>query len=738
MKLFYSLLFFFFIFNLQAQSKKYFRNAFMDINGLCVGMYPISEEEAMTMNYYVFEFDTINRLYDVKSCKMDDAVGFYSPILNGIRLSYNYNESQVQIQSYLEGDDLEALYEPNSFYWEVKYNSERRVNSITTFEISEFDNEYFEEKGQVVYSYNENGELISMHVTGINPFYFGEGKAKTVAVKLNSNKQLTEENYEFLDEVESNEIVKVEHFFNEKGALVFEKKYNRENNLTEIEPFIYYKQFEYDTNGYISQITNYSNINYFRTNGEIENDFSKNQPSIIRYQNDARGNLLLIQFYNQNKEPFFVEDSIFKIQFIYDSLNNVISKFNYGLNNTTVVDKRGYSGQKYKYHEIGRISEESFFGINQLPIINSHGVHKVIYEFDSYDFTNAELYLNENNEPTEDYSGAHRYEFEYIYDDEGYGKKMIKAYDKNLNFLGVDEESELDGVTIKYRIVLNDNSLIIKESWFDSLTKPLALPEGFHKVEYKYNLDDILLEESFFDTKNILTNIPVKGYAKKTIILDDSLNLLREIRFYDQNLILCRNLDSVAVLLFKYNTSNLLVEKIQLDEFEKPITNITCFYKEMNNYDLSGNLVETAYYNSKNKLMEDQFGFAIYRFVYEGYLLKQKSFYSKKKKLKVDSKNVAIYLFDYDANKNLILEQYKNTKNKYCETIDSVGKIIIKYYPNQSIQSVESRNLAGNLVQTKLEGKLCARIEYFYDSDENEQTIKYFSTSNQEIEEGHE
>ena len=738
MKLFYSLLFFFFIYNLQAQSKKYYRNAFMDINGLCVGMYPISEEEAMTMNYYVFEFDTINRLYDVKSCKMDDAVGVYSSILNGIRLSYIYKENQVQIQSYVEGEDLEELYEPNSFYWEVKYNSDRKAKSITTFEISEFDDEYFEEKGQVIFSYNEKGDLISLNVSGINPIYFGEGKAKTVSVKLNLNQQIIEEEYEFLDEVESNEIIKVEHLFNEKGNLIFEKKYDRNNNLTEIEPSIYFKQFDYDTIGYLSQVANYSKFNKIISRSEFENDLSKIQPSIIQFQNDTRGNLLSIQFFNENRAPFFVEDSIFNIQFAYDSLNNMISKFNYGVNNKLVVDRDGFSGQKFKYHEIGRVSEESFFGVNQLPIINTHGVHKIIYEFDSYDFTNAELYLNENGEPTEDFSGAHRYEFEYVYDDEGYGKKLIKAFDKNLNFIGIDEESELDGETIKYRIVLNDNSLIIKECWFDSLTKPFELPEGFHKVEYKYNLDDILLEEAYFDAKNQLKIIPTKGYAKKTITMDDTLNLVKEIRFYDQNLNLYRNLDSVAVIQFKYNSSNLLIEKIQLEEFEKPITNVTCFFKEINSYDLSGNLIETSYFNSKNKLMEDQFGFAIYKFVYDGYLLKQKSFYSKKKKLKIDSKNVAIYIYDYDENGNLIREQYKNPKNKFCETIDSVGSIIISYYPNQLLKSVEARNLAGNLVQTKLEGKLCARIEYIYSTEENDISKKYYSISNQEIEEGHE
>jgi hypothetical protein len=158
----------------------------------------------------------------------------------------------------------------------------------------------------------------------------------------------------------------------------------------------------------------------------------------------------------------------------------------------------------------------------------------------------------------------------------------------------------------------------------------------------------------------------------------------------------------------------------------------------LNKYDLSGNLIETAYYNSKNKLMEDRFGFAIYRFVYDGYLLKEKSFYSKKKKLKLDNKNIAIYVFEYDSNGNLIKEQYKNCKSKFTENIDSVATIAIDYYPNQQIKSVEARNLLGNLVNTKLEGKICARIEYVYGTEENEISIKYFSSTNQQLEEGHE
>ncbi|MCE2743136.1 MAG: hypothetical protein LW701_06180 [Fluviicola sp.] len=737
MKLLVSLSFFFLVLNLQAQSKKYYRSAFMDAFGKCEGMYPISEEEAMTMNYYVFEYDTINRLYDVKSCKMDDAVGVYSPILNGIRLSYIYKDSEVQIQSYIEGDDLENLYEPNSFYWQVKFNDQKRVSSIITFEVSEYDDEFFEEHGQVIYSYNEQAELISMNVSGNHPFYFGEGKDKTVSVKLNSKNQIIEETYEFLDEVEIKEIVKVEHLYTENGNLVFEKKYNRSNELYEIEPLICYKTFLYDSNGYVNQITNYNALNEIVSflNNETT---SLNKPSIITYLNDNRGNVLAINFFNHKNESFLVDDSIVTIEYSYDTLNNLISLFNFGLNKKPVIDKNGFSGQRFQYHEIGRISEESYFGVNQLPTNNSHGVHKIVYEFDSYDFTNAEFYLNENNEPVEDFSGVHRYEFEYVYDDEGFGKKLIKALDKDLNFIGIDEETELDGEAIKYRIMLNDNSLIVKECWYDSLTKPMELPEGFHKVEYNYSLNDILLEERYYDSKNQLKYIPTKGYAKKTLTIDDTLSLDREIKFYNQNSQLCRNLDSVAVIKFKYNSSNLISERIQLDEFENPITNITCYYKELNKYDLSGNLIETAYYNSKNKLMEDRFGFAIYRFVYDGYLLKEKSFYSKKKKLKLDNKNIAIYVFEYDSNGNLIKEQYKNCKSKFTENIDSVATIAIDYYPNQQIKSVEARNLLGNLVNTKLEGKICARIEYVYGTEENEISIKYFSTSNQEIEEGHE
>ena len=74
---------------LSAQTKKYYRNAYLNALGNCIGMYPISEDEAASMNYYVFEYDTINRLYDVKSCKMDESIGVYSEVLKGIRLTYN-------------------------------------------------------------------------------------------------------------------------------------------------------------------------------------------------------------------------------------------------------------------------------------------------------------------------------------------------------------------------------------------------------------------------------------------------------------------------------------------------------------------------------------------------------------------------------------------------------------------------------------------------------------------------
>ncbi|MBI1838226.1 MAG: hypothetical protein HYR91_13270 [Flavobacteriia bacterium] len=719
---------------INAQTKKYYRNAFMDVFGMCKGMYPITEEEAYTMNYYVFEYDTINRLYDVKSCKMEDEIGVFSDVLNGIRLSYSYKENEIVIQSYNFGEDLENIYEPNLFYWQAYLDSKKNISAIGTFEISEYDSEFFEETSRISYIYNTKGALDSIYVKGSNPFYFEEDKEKKVNVKLNSLNQLTLENNDYLIEVEKNDLLRLESNYDSIGNLISRKAYNLNNELIKLNESVCYFENSYDQNGYLKSMTSY-NCDGNKVNSKIvESDTEVVFPCEIINNYDFRGNLLDVKYYNFNSEPFLVDGTIFNIKYEYDSLNNLISQFNYGENLTPVLDKFGFSGYRFKFHEIGRMSERSYFGANQLPVNNNFGVHKIIYEFDSYDFTNAEIYFSENNEPVEDYSGAHRYEFEYYYDEEGYGKTITKAYAKDSVFLGTDEIISEDGNEYKYRKNTIDNYVTINESWFDINSKPILNDLGFHKANYSYSTDESLIEDSYFDVNNALVVVPSRGYARRKMDLIENTSLQKEVRYYGELNQLILNLDSVAVVKFFYDSLNQLVEKIQLNQFEKPTELLTVFYKETNKYDSSGNLIEVNYFNSLGKLFEDKFGFATYKFLYNGNYLQEKSFYSKKKKLKVDKKGVAIYTYLYDINGNLIEEHYRDSKNKPCETNDSVGVLKIDYYESGAVQRITAFNLKGCLVDTMLDGHFCAKVEFFYDDPEIEVVSKYYNKQNMIIE----
>ena len=728
---------------LSAQTKKYYRNAYLNALGNCIGMYPISEDEAASMNYYVFEYDTINRLYDVKSCKMDESIGVYSEVLKGIRLTYSYEEDYTIVQSYNAGDDLDNIYEPNGFYWQLFYDKNKKVNSITTMEVSEMDEEYFEESSRVEYVYNENGEITSFNARGLNAFYFGELLSpKTGKIRLNNNFQIIEENYVLNVDEDTSLLTpfRILNVYSEEGAVLSIKKYNRLLNLIPIDANIAFYEFDFDSLGYVKSKIAFDDKG-LKSNYKLysdQNNLLLEFPSIVNFENDSIGNIITVSHFNQDSLPYLLDGKVYKVEFKYDTLNNLLSQRNLGLNSEMALDKDGFALYQYKYEGIDKLVEKSFYGLDSLPVKNLSGVHKIKYEYDEYDFITAELFYDENNQLTADYSDANRYEYEYNFDADGFGQTIVEAFDLNNNYLGNDVLNDEFQTQAKIRTLADlESGLVYSISWFDTLSRPINNEFGYHQVKNKYQ-KEYLTEEVYLDSLQNLFFVSSLGYAKREIKLNDTLEVESEIRYYNANNQLVKDVNGVAIYKYEYDSLKQVIQEDRFDEKEMPITLLNGYYRSTKKYDINGNLLEVAFFDNSLKLYEDSFGFATYRFKYNTYLLEEKSFYGKKKKLKADAKGVAIYLYKYDENGNLLEERYHNHRNKPCENSDSVFIMTMTYTKSNLLHTVEARNKKGQLVETNLIGVKAARLEYFYDEisqEDGDVRIKIFNKKNEEIQE---
>lgn len=725
-------------FGVFAQKRQYFRNAFIDVFGQCHGSYSITEDEAVNTTYYVFEYDTLNRLYEVKKCKMDDVFGVYSDVLKGIRLTYTYEKNLKTIKSYNFGTDVEEIYSPSSVFWEVYLDSvSKNVFKILTIEQSNYDDEIYEENGKLIFNYEKN-KLISLESEGINPFYFGRGAEREIKVKLNKFNQVIDEiNLFNLDdsELDENEIIHVETLYNEFGDLIFKKKFNKNNEIIRNQEGICYLEYSYSDKGFVNKILNkdcFGNLVNYKQVTELNGDLLKIEVSAeIENYYDDNGNLLKVYYYDQNRNPFLVKKSIFSIEYRYDSLNNLISQFHFGPNHEIALDDYGYSGYKFTYHDIGKVLTKSYFGVEQKPIKNNFGIHKIEYEYDEYDLAIAEKYFDENNNPMEDNSGAHKYIYEFNYDEEGFAKNSLKAYNIKNEYLGIDEVFNAGKYFIN-RVLEEEDFLLVRESWFDENRNPIMNEKGYFKLENSYDENRNQIEEAYYDENLNLVFMSEFGYAKKTMSYKGEL--IHGILYFGANSKLILNKDSIAEVRLKYNANKQLVERTFYNEKRQLIDKNVGFCKEVNQYDEKGNLIAVSYFGNDEKLMDDKFGISVYKFVYNNQYLIEKSFLNYKKKPKLDSKGVFMYKYQYDDKGNLLEESYWNDKNQLCENIDSVAKLVFSYDENNHLKDLKAINLLNQPAETLLKGVRCYRIEIQFDSETEEEELKFFNKKEEEIE----
>ena len=197
----------------------------------------------------------------------------------------------------------------------------------------------------------------------------------------------------------------------------------------------------------------------------------------------------------------------------YDGNNRVTKQYCTNLSGKK-VNRPGlqYCEMDSKYDERGNVTEQTFLDVNGNPAYDEQKTHKRIKEYDE-----------RNN---------------YVYE-KNLGKDGKPIYGSDVNPEG----------KVNYDEHGNRTSIVC----LDGYGNPYTCTEGFHRLERKYNDNNLLASECYKDINGSLVKHKSYGYAKVTYAYDTKRNRIEE-KYFDTNGSLTN------YVTYSYNEQNSLTE----------------------------------------------------------------------------------------------------------------------------------------------------------------------------------
>lgn len=352
----------------------------------------------------------------------------------------------------------------------------------------------------VRYTYDEQGRTLSMS------FYDEEGQLTYnntgIAVCLYSHDKMgNTTRYEYRDK-------DGKHLVNcHEGQAVLEVTYDNLGNIQTVRNYnsqlkpcmtsygFYAKEFVYD------EKTNFNTqIKYYFANGSIK--------QIDKYTYDNSGNLTAKWTVNGNGTLI---ESV--LHYEYDDHNNVTKHYATNLHGKRVNQSGvSYCEVKCLYDERGNITEQTYWDANGKPAIDAQKTHHRIKRYDE-----------RNN---------------YI-------------YEKNLGKDGKPIRGQ--SVNPEAKVTYDNYGNILVLACFDGYGKPYTSTDGYHRLERKYNEQNLLVSECYKDTRGNLAKHIQTGCAKGLYEYDSKRNRVKEKYFNERGKLL-------YYVTYKYNDQCSLTE----------------------------------------------------------------------------------------------------------------------------------------------------------------------------------
>lgn len=395
--------------------------------------------------------------------------------------------------------------------------------------------------------------------------------------------------------------------YNAQSQCISISYYDEAGNLTYNQNGIAVCQYTYEKTGNIIKYEFKDKDNKTLVN-------SNNGYAVESVTYDALGNIKTIHNYNSAMKPCMTSFGYYAKEFVYDEKTNFMTEAKYYNANGDIIRI-----DRYSYDNNGnQTSEWIINGSGKIQGVMSH------YEYDGNNRVTKMYYTNQSGKK-ENYPGMNFCEVDFRYDDRGNvieqtyfgigGKpsydgqkthKRIKKYDERNNYvyeknLGKDGKPIHSGnVNPEAKVTYDEHGNITAIVCLDGYGNPYISSDGYHRLERKYNENNLISSECYKDARGHLVKNKSNGYAKVTFTYDSKRNRTKE-KYFEVSGQLAN------YITYRYNDQNSLVEACMYNAYGKLDDSKAGFSKLRISYSSDGITPTKKTYYSRNSILAWQF-----------------------------------------------------------------------------------------------------------------------------------
>lgn len=557
--------------------------------------------------------------------------------------------------------------------------------------------------------------------------------------------------------------------YNEDGFCTKQRFLGVDGGLTYVQGVNGYVN-SYDENGYLksrSYIDAKGNAAYFT---EETDDVLKPSYSKMEFVNDEHGNPLDVKFMNATGK---LSESVAYAHktCTYDSLGNQLTEFYLDNNGKIYAPAQyGYAGIEITYNPQGRISRVTYMDANKkrLTLPNTH-ICYLQREYDARGNKTKEAYFDDKDQPTMSNEGiamaCYEYDengneitrsfyntkgkpcvlngfcarWEFMYDEQGNcisyrykntdGKLMlvngIAGYNWSFDARGNKQKVYPIGLngglaSGKYdeRLKYDERDNVIERSYFNAGGTPVSCEGGYHKVLMKYNSNNQCIQEEYYGTNSLLTNIKNENYAVVKREFDERGNKTSEMFFTQTG---TRGNDHAKVHKY-YNQYDKIVNKIKhqlsFGSDGKPVAANDIAAEGRVEYDKRGYMTKLICYDGYGKKTTGLHGWSEQRLTYDEAGLKtSESFYSLSGTPAID-KEMKYHKLVYAYNSMRLLSSMTYLGANGKPIVVTGGYSTIKFKYNSQNQCVERSYYGSNGSRINNTSGFCREVYTYRDGTE--------------------
>lgn len=264
--------------------------------------------------------------------------------------------------------------------------------------------------------------------------------------------------------------------------------------------------------------------------------------AVLKAAYDELGNLKTIHHYNAAMNPCMTTKGYHAVEYAYDNKTNFLTQVKYynaagsviKTEHTTYDDNGNMIASwivssagalqgtvtRYEYDENNRVCKT--YNTNLAGTrVNKPGVAycEIDVKYDARGNVTEQTFIDANKKPA---------------CDEQMTYKRIKKYDERNNYvyeknLGKDGKP-LHGAHVnpEAKVTYDDHCNITSIVCLDGYGKPYIGADGFHRLERKYNENNLIASECYRDVNGHLVNHKSNEYAKATYAYDDKRNRIKD------------------------------------------------------------------------------------------------------------------------------------------------------------------------------------------------------------------